>query len=135
VELDAREMSRRELFIRSGAAVAGLALLHAPWLARAFPSRTGEEVIPWLDQPPANPMPQVVANQLQWEQLDTWITPNERFFSVGHYNKPAIDPTGWRLEITGMVKHPLRFTLDEIKARPRQEVVFTLECSGNHGLP
>jgi DMSO/TMAO reductase YedYZ molybdopterin-dependent catalytic subunit len=25
--------------------------------------------------------------------------------------------------------------LDDIKARPRREVVFTLECSGNHGFP
>ena len=23
----------------------------------------------------------------------------------------------------------------ELKARPRQEVIFTLECSGNHGFP
>jgi DMSO/TMAO reductase YedYZ molybdopterin-dependent catalytic subunit len=26
-------------------------------------------------------------------------------------------------------------TLDDIKARPRREVVFTIECSGNHGFP
>jgi DMSO/TMAO reductase YedYZ molybdopterin-dependent catalytic subunit len=29
----------------------------------------------------------------------------------------------------------LSLNLSEIKARPRQEVVFTLECSGNHGFP
>src|SRR4051794_28284570 len=41
----------------------------------------------------------------------------------------------WRLDVTGLVKQPLSLTLDQIKARPRQEVTFTVECSGNHGLP
>ena len=32
------------------------------------------------------------------KQLDSWITPNNKFFTVQHYNKPVIDPqTGsWR---------------------------------------
>jgi DMSO/TMAO reductase YedYZ molybdopterin-dependent catalytic subunit len=34
-----------------------------------------------------------------------------------------------------LVKKPLKLTLADIKARPRQEVVFTIECSGNHGFP
>ena len=29
----------------------------------------------------------------------------------------------------------MTFTLQDLKGRPRQEVVFTLECSGNHGHP
>jgi DMSO/TMAO reductase YedYZ molybdopterin-dependent catalytic subunit len=29
----------------------------------------------------------------------------------------------------------LPLSLDDLKARPRQEVDFTIECSGNHGLP
>ena len=41
----------------------------------------------------------------------------------------------WALEVGGSVARPLRLTLDDIKARPRREVVFTLECSGNHGFP
>ena len=41
----------------------------------------------------------------------------------------------WHLEVTGQVKQSLRMTLDQLKARPRQEVTFTLECAGNNGLP
>jgi DMSO/TMAO reductase YedYZ molybdopterin-dependent catalytic subunit len=52
-----------------------------------------------------------------------------------HYNKPTLDDKTWRLEITGLVKRPLTLTLSELKARPRREVVFTLECSGNHDFP
>ena len=38
-------------------------------------------------------MPQVVGEfrPRQWEQLDSWLTPNDKFFTVGHYNKPSID--------------------------------------------
>jgi DMSO/TMAO reductase YedYZ molybdopterin-dependent catalytic subunit len=40
-----------------------------------------------------------------------------------------------KLEIDGLADSPLSLTLEDIKARPRQEVTFTLECSGNTGLP
>jgi DMSO/TMAO reductase YedYZ molybdopterin-dependent catalytic subunit len=128
-------LSRRELLMQGSAALVGLAWMHGPRQAIAFPRWSGEEVIPWLDQPPANPMPQVVGNLLQWEQLDSWLTPNDKFFTVGHYDKPSIAEKDWALEVSGLVTRPLRFTLQELKARPRQEVIFTLECSGNHGFP
>jgi DMSO/TMAO reductase YedYZ molybdopterin-dependent catalytic subunit len=134
--MDTGGLSRRELLRQGSVALAGLTFLQSPWLAQAFPSRPGEEVIPWVDQPPANPAPAVIGNLHRWEELlASWLTPNAKFFSVGHYNKPVIDEKAWALEITGLVKRPMTFTLRDLKARPRQEVVFTLECSGNHGLP
>jgi DMSO/TMAO reductase YedYZ molybdopterin-dependent catalytic subunit len=129
------ETSRRKFVVQGGAAFTGLALINAPFLAQAFPSRKGEEVVPWLDQPPANPVPEVVRSQLRWEDLDSWVTPNDRFFGVGHYNWPVIDEKSWALEVTGLVKRPQTFTLSDLVARPRREVTFTLECSGNHGFP
>jgi DMSO/TMAO reductase YedYZ molybdopterin-dependent catalytic subunit len=130
------ELPRRDFMIRSSAAaLAGLTVLQASRLAKAYPSKAGDKVIPWLDHPPENPVPQVVANQLKWEEVDSWLTPNDKFFSVAHYDRPVIDAKGWTLQVGGLVKKPLTFTLDEIMARPRQEVTFTLECSGNHGFP
>jgi DMSO/TMAO reductase YedYZ molybdopterin-dependent catalytic subunit len=129
------KLSRRDLLLQGSAALVGLAWLQGSRQALAFPRWSGEEVIPWLDQPPANPMPQVVGNLLQWEQLDSWLTPNDKFFTVGHYNKPSLAEKDWTLEVTGLVKRPMTFMLHELKARPRQEVIFTLECSGNHGFP
>ena len=35
----------------------------------------GEEVIPWLDQPPADPFPDNGGNLLKWEELDSWLIP------------------------------------------------------------
>jgi DMSO/TMAO reductase YedYZ molybdopterin-dependent catalytic subunit len=129
------ESSRRDFVVQGSAAVSGLALINAPFLAHAFPSRKGEEVVSWLDPPPENPYPDGVRNLLQWEELDSWITPTDEFFAVNHYNWPVVDAETWRLEIGGSVGRPLTFTLGELKARPRREIAFTLECSGNHGFP
>jgi DMSO/TMAO reductase YedYZ molybdopterin-dependent catalytic subunit len=127
---------RRDFLAYGSAAFAGLTALQSS-LARAFPARSGEEVVPWADQPP--PLPDAAArdvqNQQKWEDLNAWLTPNERFFSISHYDRPVIDEKSWSLEIGGSVARPLKLTLDDIKARPRREVVFTLECSGNHGHP
>jgi len=136
--MEGREVARRALMAQAGAA-AGLALLRFPGVAQAaaqaFPSRPGEEVLTWLDQPAANPVPQIVGPQLQWERLRSFLTPVDQFFTVAHYGQPAVDAGAWRLEVGGLVGRPMTLTLDALRARPRQEVVFTLECSGNHGLP
>lgn len=130
-----RPISRRDVLLQGSLAVAGLALLRVPRLAEAFSGQPGEAVLPWLDQPAPNPIPDVLGNQLQWEALDSWVTPNSQFFTVAHYGKPAVDGSTWRLKIGGLVQQPMTLTLDDLKARPRQQVDFTLECSGNNGLP
>jgi DMSO/TMAO reductase YedYZ molybdopterin-dependent catalytic subunit len=127
-------LSRRELLIAGGATLATLALFDARFASAAF-LKQGDEVLPWLDQPAENPVPQVIENQLVWEEVDSWITPNDQFFGVGHYEWPVIDANQWRLAIGGLVKNPLSLSLAELKARPRQELTFTIECSGNTGLP
>jgi DMSO/TMAO reductase YedYZ molybdopterin-dependent catalytic subunit len=102
---------------------------------QAFQAQPGEVVIPWLDQPAENPEPEIVGNLLRWEELDSWITPNNEFFYVAHYGQPAISESDWRLEVAGLVRQPLTLTLDDLRARPQQELDFTIECSGNHGFP
>jgi DMSO/TMAO reductase YedYZ molybdopterin-dependent catalytic subunit len=128
-----QKIQRRE-FITKGSA-AGLAAFFAARHAYAFPSRPGEEVVKWLDQLPPNPVPEIIKNQLVWEDLDSWVTPNDKFFSIAHFNRPVIDASTWKLEIDGLVKKPTALTLADITSRPRQEVTFTVECSGNTGLP
>jgi DMSO/TMAO reductase YedYZ molybdopterin-dependent catalytic subunit len=148
-----REISRRSV-LQGGAALAGMALLgsklpalatesqastqHTVWstqVALSFPTRPGEEVLPWIDQPAPNPVPDIVGNQLQWETLDSWITPNEKFFTIKHYAQPQLDPATWNLEVHGLVERPMTLSLADLRARPHQDVAFTIECSGNHGPP
>ena len=120
-------MDRRDFIRMSGLSLTGFLL--SPWGVSAFPKRENEELIPFLDQPPAR------SGLLDWSTLDSFITPNNEFFNVSHYNKPVIDQNTWQLEISGLVDNPMMLTIDDIKARPKQEVIFTLECSGNHGFP
>ena len=127
-------LSRRQLLAAGGATVATLALLNNRF-AQAAPLRQGDEVIPWLDQPAENPVPQIIDNQQTWEDLGEWITPNDKFFGIGHYGFPEIDAATWSLAVDGAVDNPLSFTLADLQARPKQELTFTLECSGNTGLP
>ena len=126
-------LARREFIINGSAALAALAVFQSRF-AQAFPSRAGETVVAWLDQPPPATDP-CCETQLVWEELDSWVTPNSKFFSVAHFNRPVIDAATWKLEIDGLVKKPMSLTLADLKARSRQEVVFTVECSGNHGFP
>src|SRR6187401_3475612 len=112
-----------------------MAAFYSARSAQAFPTRPGDVVIPWLDQPDANPVPEVIKTQLVWEDLDSWVTPNDKFFSIAHFDRPTIDAATWKLAVDGLVNTPLSLSLADIKARPRQDVTFTVECSGNHGFP
>ncbi len=122
-------MDRRDFLRRSGLTLTGLLL--SPWVIYAFPSREGEVLIPFADQPPKPSSSRVL---LDWNEFDSFITPNEKFFKVSHYGEPEVDLASWKLEISGLVEKPLMLTLEDIKARPKQDVTFTLECSGNHGF-
>ena len=97
----------------------------------------GGDVIDWSDQPADVPPPAqgVVGHLLRWESLDTRLTPADNFFTVKHYNEPTLDPTTWRLSIEGLVRHPATLSLADLQSRPLRQVEFTLECSGNTGLP
>jgi len=131
--MDDRLISRRDALVRTGGTLAALAFFQSPLFAWGRP---GEQTIAFLDQPSAPPPPLAGLNQLDWQQgLDSWITPNDKFFHVGHYGVPEVDASKWKLEIAGRVARPQSLTLSAIKALPKKEVVFTLECSGNSGFP
>ncbi len=127
-------LSRRELLAAGGATVATLAVLNSRFPALATPLKEGDEVLTWVDQPGENPVPQAVSNLLDWEKLDSWVTPPDQFFSVNHYGQPEIDGDTWQLEIDGLVDNPMTLTLDDLKSWPRLELDFTLECAGDHGF-
>ena len=134
-QLPHNNLSRRTLLQGGGAAIAGLSVLRLAGPAHAFPRTQDAVVIPWLDQPEPNPVPEVIVQQLDWEQLDSWLTPEDQFFVIKHFDLPELNERDWRLEIGGLVAQPMTLTLADLKARERQEVTFTMECSGNSGLP
>ena len=125
-------MQRRTMV---AAAVAGAALLSSRTFAQSVNS--GGKLIPWSDPPPPLPAPvtKIVTNLQAYDGLGTWITPNDKFFGVGHYEYPTINEKTWALDITGSVANPTTLTLSNLKALPRHEVLSTIECSGNNGFP
>ena len=148
-------VNRRGL-LQAGGAAAGMSVLQlsgpaqalaaegqdsVPWLRdhrdppETYPGSPADDVLLWEDQPPPFPPGQGVGNQQVWEELSTRLTPADDFFFVSHYGHPVIDPTTWRLGIDGLVARPGSLTLHDLKARPRKQVEFTLECSGNNGFP
>ena len=64
-----QDMPRRDFITKGSAALVGLAAFFSARHANAFPGQTGDEVLPWLDQLPPNPVPEVIKNQLVWEDL------------------------------------------------------------------
>jgi DMSO/TMAO reductase YedYZ molybdopterin-dependent catalytic subunit len=134
--MDSIDLPRRQFLGQSRALVTSAVVLNSPLLTQAFAAQPSEEIIPWSDQPTADPgvARGVIQNLQRWEELD-WLTPNSKFFNIAHYNRPHIDEQDWSLEITGLVRKPRRFRLSDIRARPRRELTFTLECSGNNGRP
>jgi len=115
--------------LRSSVAFAALAFAQSPLSVFGFDEPgAGETVVPFLDVQPKGKM-------LYWQDLASWITPNDQLYAVSHYGTPEVDLAKWQLEITGLVKKPRTLSLADIKARKRRTVTATLECSGNSSNP
>jgi sulfane dehydrogenase subunit SoxC len=65
------------------------------------------------------------------EALRYAITPVGLHYLLIHFDIPAVDPIDWALTIGGRVRRPLRFNLEQLKARPSITIPVTLECAGN----
>lgn len=112
--------------LKAGLTSVGAGLAMMSWPGFVFPGQeAGEELVPFQNVPRASP------NSLDWETLDEWLTPQDQVFSVQHYGSPKVDADGFQLEVMGLVERPIKLTLNQIKARPKQEQLMTLECSGN----
>ena len=121
--------NRRDAIKQSMLTTAGfMAWLSNSSTTLAAQAREGE-LVPFVDEPRTPP------NRLDWEVLDSWLTPQDQVFSVQHYGVPEFDYESYRLEVAGMVKTPRQLTVEELKALPKQDVVMTLECAGNGSNP
>src|SRR5258708_18408969 len=61
-----------------------------------------------------------------------FLTPQEHFYIRTHGSIPAVDPTSYRLLLTGMVQRKRELSLDELRSLfAVHTVTATLECAGN----
>src|SRR6266550_5038712 len=96
-------LTRRDM-IRGSVAFAALAVAQAPLSVFGFDEPGADEtVVPFLDVQPKSKM-------LYWQDLASWITPNDQLYSVSHYGTPEVDLGKWQLEISGLVKQPKRLS-------------------------
>jgi sulfane dehydrogenase subunit SoxC len=66
---------------------------------------------------------------LPLEALRFPVTPVGLHYLLIHYDVPVVDAATWRLQVAG--SRTLSLSLDDLRARPAEELVSTMECAGN----
>ncbi len=64
-------------------------------------------------------------------EIDSFYSPNSRFYVVQHYNQPEIDASTFRLNVTGLVNQELSLSLNDLKRYQKFEIDAGFECGGN----
>jgi DMSO/TMAO reductase YedYZ molybdopterin-dependent catalytic subunit len=65
------------------------------------------------------------------QSRELMITSVEEFYVQQFDNKPAVATEEWSLTVDGLVERPLTLSYGDVQARPRAELMRTLECIGN----
>jgi DMSO/TMAO reductase YedYZ molybdopterin-dependent catalytic subunit len=63
--------------------------------------------------------------------LDSFLTPNEKFYVRNHFPVPSIDVGGWLLELGGDGVASKAWTYEQLRELPAETKAITLECAGN----
>jgi DMSO/TMAO reductase YedYZ molybdopterin-dependent catalytic subunit len=69
--------------------------------------------------------------EFPFSTLDSFITPNDKFFIRSHFPAPTIDAKTWRLKVEGAVERPLELGYDDLLKLPTRSQTALLECAGN----
>jgi len=117
----------------------GLALGTAATTGLSFWSRLAtaqdEVLVPFSDVPEgfvAPPATPGAIHFLDTRLIDTFYTSPDDFYIVQHYNQPVIDPSTYRLRVTGLVDRPLDISYEELRGMNRFEIDAGFECGGNN---
>ena len=140
----------RRVFLGAGA-MAGV--LGAAGMAHAEPltvpewvTKPGKRPLPYTQPSPfegkvqrtipdQNPLyePGSAAGRTPHQFLEGMVTPNGLHFEVTHNGVPDIDPDKHLLVIHGLVKRPLKFTVNSLLRYPLTSRFHFVECAGNSG--
>jgi len=125
-----KQSTRREV-LKGSLAVAGLSVFGVPeWAFPAFAE--SEALVPFTDIPENFPLVTAPDRRIiDIRKIDGPFTPRDQFFTTQHYGHPAVDPTTFRLKISGLVDRPTSLSLDELRRMHGEDLVAGFECSGN----
>ena len=66
-----------------------------------------------------------------YDQLESFLTPNDLFYIRSHFKAPSLDRETFELSITGAVRQPFSISYKDLLAMPPVTRPATLECAGN----
>jgi len=75
--------------------------------------------------------PSDISSRTPLQDMYGTITPSDLHYERHHAGVPVIDPTKHELLIHGLVKKPMKFTVDELKRFPAVSRICFIECAGN----
>lgn len=102
-----------------------------PFRGYGQPAKYEEEVKRFIFQPYKDIAPGAGASMTPLHQLQGTITPNGLHFERHHSGVPDIDPAQHELLIHGLVRRPLKFSVEALLRYPTVNRIYFLECSGN----
>jgi DMSO/TMAO reductase YedYZ molybdopterin-dependent catalytic subunit len=123
----------RRNILKGTLAAAGLGVLGIPEWALPVLAQS-ETIVPFTDIP----------ETVRWEvppdrrtldvrTIDGPFTPKDKFATTQHYGHPTVDPTTFKLKISGLVDRPKALAIDDLKKMGNSELIAGFECSGNRG--
>ena len=130
---DAAPSRRRFLtWIGGAAALGALATVGGYALQAGARAATAVRNAFTLPEPAVSAAPIPAGAELDVPGITPLITPNRFFYRIDTaLVVPQVDPSGWKLAITGMVDDPFELTWDELIALPLEESITTLTCVSN----
>src|SRR6266536_1114675 len=66
-----------------------------------------------------------------FDQVDSYLTPTELFYIRSHLPAPKLELASYQLHIDGDVRNPFSLSCRQLRGRPSETRVATLECAGN----
>jgi len=117
--------------LKGSLAAAGLGVLGLPrWELPVMAQ--GESLVPFTDMPEKVVLVTAPDRRIiDIRNIDGPFTSKDQFFTTQHYGHPKVDPTAFRLKISGLVDQPLTLSLDDLKRMRSTELIAGFECSGN----
>ena len=127
------EWTRRRFLIASAGTLGGVVVAGGAGRYLIDQAHANEIVSSTKIPAPLEAVPALTADQiLTAPGLTPIVVPNGDFYRIDTaLLVPRVDPATWKLDVTGMVDHPLSFTYDELLAMPLYEQYVTISCVSN----
>ncbi len=123
------ETTRREV-IKASLALLGVGLAGLPRWGVPVAAQ-GETLVPFTDLPATFPQGDGERRVYDIRRIDGPFTPADEFYTLQHLGHPVVDPSTYRLKVTGLVEKPLALSLDDLRTVGGAELIAGWECSGN----